>query len=68
VVQSGDSLWALAEQDLARRSEPTTDAAVARAWPTWWSANRDAVGDDPDLLHPGTRLTAPADDSTPASS
>lgn len=59
VVQPGDSLWALAEQHLAGRGESTTDAAVARAWPTWWAANRDVVGDDPDLLQPGTRLTPP---------
>lgn len=59
VVHPGDSLWALAEQHLAARGQSTTDAAVARAWPTWWAANRDAVGDDPDLIQPGTRLTPP---------
>jgi len=69
VVQPGDSLWELAEQDLAARGESTTDAAVAQAWPSWWAANRDAVGDDPDLLQPGTRLSPPpADDSTPPAS
>lgn len=69
VVQPGDSLWELAEQDLAARGESTTDAAVAQAWPTWWAANRDAVGDDPDLLQPGTRLSPPpADGSTPPAS
>ncbi len=68
VVQRGDSLWALAEQDLAARGESTTDAAVAQAWPTWWAANRDAVGDDPDLLQPGTRLAAPAGDRPPPAS
>jgi nucleoid-associated protein YgaU len=69
VVQPGDSLWALAERDLAARAEPTSDAAVARAWPRWWAANRDVVGADPDLLQPGTRLAPPPrDGSTPASS
>lgn len=68
VVQPGDTLWGLAEQDLVRRGRSTTDAAVAREWPRWWAANRDAVGDDPDLLHPGTPLSPPPADGAPASS
>ena len=61
VVAPGDSLWVLAERDLAERSEaPPSDAAVAQAWPAWWAANREAVGPDPHLLHPGTSLTPPA--------
>lgn len=61
VVAPGDSLWALAARDLAQRSAtPPSDAAVAQAWPAWWAANREAVGPDPDLLHPGTWLTPPA--------
>lgn len=61
VVAPGDSLWALAERDLAARSAtPPSDAAVAQAWPAWWAANREAVGPDPHLLHPGTSLTPPA--------
>lgn len=60
VVAPGDSLWALAERDLARRSAaPPSDAAVAQAWPSWWAANREVVGPDPHLLHPGTSLTPP---------
>lgn len=67
VVQPGDTLWDLAAQDL--RAEPTaaepTTAEVAAAWPAWWSANREAVGDDPDLLRPGTPLVAPEDPPAP---
>lgn len=60
VVAPGDSLWSLAERDLAARSGGApTDAAVAAAWPAWWAANREAVGPDPHLLHPGTPLTPP---------
>ena len=60
VVQPGDSLWELAEHDLAARgATPPSNAEIAHAWPAWWAANRDVVGDDPDLLHPGTRLTPP---------
>lgn len=61
VVRPGDSLWRIAERDLAERTgRPATDLEVAATWPAWWSANRDAVGPDPDLLHPGVLLTPPA--------
>jgi hypothetical protein len=33
---------------------------VARTWPRWYAANRDAIGPDPDLLRPGTVLHPPA--------
>lgn len=63
VVQPGDSLWRLAERDLAERTgAPPSDARTAAAWPAWWAANRDVVGDDPDLVHPGTVLQPPAGD------
>jgi hypothetical protein len=56
VVQPGDSLWAVA----ARHLPPgASDSAVARAWPSWWTANRDVIGDEPDVIHPGLRLTPP---------
>lgn len=57
VVQPGDSLWSIAAGQLP----PGASAArIATAWPTWWSANRDRLGADPDLIHPGTRLTPPS--------
>ena len=58
VVQRGDSLWSLAEDRLGPQA---TDAQVAQAWPAWWQANRELIGDDPDLLLPGTPLTPPTD-------
>ena len=57
VVHSGDSLWSLAEAHLGATATP---ARVAQAWPTWWSANRSVIGDDPNLIHPGTHLLPPA--------
>ena len=61
VVRPGDSLWRLAERDLADRDDRVvSDHEVAAAWPSWWSANRDVIGPDPDLLHPGAVLTPPA--------
>ena len=70
VVQSGDTPWGLAEQQLTQAGGTApTDAEVAQAWPSWWAANRDAIGDDPDLLHPGTPLAPPpVDGSTPPAS
>jgi resuscitation-promoting factor RpfA len=60
VVATGDSLWRLAASDLARRTgAPPTAAQTAAAWPAWWAANREVVGDDPDLLRPGAVLRAP---------
>lgn len=56
VVEPGDSLWALAARHLPSSA---TDAEIAAAWPSWWSANRSVIGDDPDLLHPGQRLQPP---------
>lgn len=56
VVQRDDSLWAIAARHLG---SDASDAEIARAWPAWFEANRDVVGDDPDLLRPGQRLRAP---------
>jgi nucleoid-associated protein YgaU len=57
VVAPGDTLWGLAERSLPATATP---AQIAAAWPAWWSANRDVIGDDPDLLHPGAVLSPPA--------
>ena len=56
VVRAGDSLWAVA----ARHLRPGAGAAdIAAEWPRWYEANRDVVGADPGLIHPGQRLQAP---------
>ena len=56
VVHAGDTLWDITEEHLPGASE----AQVAAAWPAWWAANRDVIGPDPDLLHPGQQLQPPA--------
>ncbi len=56
VVRRGDSLWGIAARHLG---PDASDAEIARAWPAWFEANRDVVGDDPDVLRPGQRLRAP---------
>lgn len=61
VVRPGDTLWSIAAGALRRAGTPApTDRQIAEAWPRWWAANRDAVGDDPDLLLPGTALRPPS--------
>jgi hypothetical protein len=57
IVAEGDSLWSVAAQHLGAGA---TDHDVAQEWPRWYRANRDVIGDDPGLLHPGTRLLPPA--------
>lgn len=56
VVRSGDTLWAIAARALG---PDASELEISRAWPAWYEANREAVGDDPDLLRPGTRLAIP---------
>lgn len=61
VVRPGDTLWGLAEGQLRARDGATPDAArIAASWPAWWAANREVVGDDPDLILPGTALHPPS--------
>ena len=56
VVHPGDCLWDLARAALGPAA---TDRQVARAWPSWWSVNRTVIGDNPDLIQPGTHLVRP---------
>jgi len=56
VVRPGDTLWAIAARSLP--GDPT-DAEVARACAQWHAANRDVIGDDPDLIFPMQRLVPP---------
>jgi nucleoid-associated protein YgaU len=58
VVRPGDCLWTIARNHLGGRRQP---ALVAQAWPQWYAANKHVIGADPDLLHPGQRLTVPTD-------
>ncbi len=58
VVRSGDSLWSIA------RAHPAPSGDVETRWRAIWRHNRDVVGDDPDLIHPGQALRLPATDTT----
>lgn len=55
-VRPGDCLWTIAARHLSGRP---TAGQIAVAWPRWYTANRDVIGSDPDLLRPGQRLASP---------
>ena len=49
VVQPGDSLSAIAKKLMGD----------ANLWPKLYEANKDIIGDNPDLIHPGQEFTIP---------
>ena len=55
-VRPGDSLWSISRGLLPSGSD---DARIAGAWHRLHSANHSRIGDDPDLILPGTRLVVP---------
>jgi nucleoid-associated protein YgaU len=56
VVEPGDTLWRIA----LRHLPPGAGAAeVMGACSRIHELNRDVIGDDPDLIHPGQRLRLP---------
>lgn len=59
VVQPGDSLWAIAAERLPAGS-PTE--RIASATTAWHDANREVIGPDADLIHPGQQLHPPRED------
>lgn len=60
VVRSGDSLWRIAEQTLANRTDGTVSSSdIARFWPVVYEANRALIGEDPNLIFPGQTLQIP---------
>jgi hypothetical protein len=56
VVRAGDTLWAIAARSLPNSA---TEADIATACARWYTANRDVIGDDPDLIFPTQRLVPP---------
>ena len=57
VVQPGESLWSIAAAELGPAA---TEEAIATRWPQWYTANRQLIGPDPDLIHPRQVLRTPA--------
>ncbi|NED97312.1 hypothetical protein G1H11_18600 [Phytoactinopolyspora alkaliphila] len=62
VVERGQTLWSIADHHLRRARPspaPPTPAEITAEWRRWFAANRSVIGEDPDLVHPGMRLTPP---------
>lgn len=49
IVKSGDTLSDIAQSEMGD----------AKRWPELYEANKDAVGKNPDLIHPGLELKIP---------
>lgn len=49
-VKSGDNLSEIAQREMGDGNR----------WKELYEANKDAIGGNPDLIHPGTKLTIPA--------
>jgi hypothetical protein len=56
-VKLHDTLWGIAAARLPAGSGSA--ATIDRYWRQVYAANRAAIGADPDLIHPGTRLAVP---------
>ena len=56
VVEPGDTLWALAREELGPEA---SDVEVARRCRAIHEANRSTIGADPDLIRPGQHLELP---------
>ena len=50
VVKKGDSLSEIAQREMGDGDR----------WKELYEANKAAIGDDPDLIHPGLELTIPS--------
>lgn len=59
VVAPGDTLWALATASLPAAAAPRD---VQERVGSIHRANRQVIGDDPDLIRPGQRITVPTTD------
>jgi nucleoid-associated protein YgaU len=55
-VEAGDTLWNIAGLQLGPEA---TTADIAAEWPRWFAANRQVIGDNPDLIYPGEQLAPP---------
>jgi hypothetical protein len=56
VVVPGDCLWSIAARQLGTEAD---DVDIDRSWRAVYAANAAAIGDDPNLIHPGLELALP---------
>lgn len=56
VVEAGDSLWSIAETLLTGVADNVDDAAVEQLWQQIYRTNAASIGQNPDIILPGTEL------------
>lgn len=61
-VRPGDTLWNIAARSLP---DGASAARIADATRAWYAANRDVIGDDPDVIIPAQRLAPPTGKDLP---
>jgi nucleoid-associated protein YgaU len=59
VVVKGDSLWGIARSVLSGSGPEPAGASISELWKSIYELNRDLIGDDPNLIHPGQILQLP---------
>lgn len=59
LVEPGDSLWRIAQSILTADGANAGSAEIGAYWRAIYASNRDVIGDDPDLIHPGQELELP---------
>ena len=55
----GDHLWSIAAETVADRGGDGRESTITAYWLELIEYNRDVVGDDPDLIHPGQVIRLP---------
>lgn len=55
-VVKGDSLWRIARRILSSQDSHPSGSATSDLWHTIYEMNRELIGNDPDLIHPGQVL------------
>ena len=58
-VERGECLWRIARATLEEAGDGADRSAISRLWRAIYEANKDVIGPNPDLIHPGQVLTIP---------
>jgi len=58
-VVKGDSLWKIARSLLAVEGSTPSGSTISDLWRSIYAMNRDLIGDNPNLIHPGQVLQLP---------
>ncbi|RLE11817.1 MAG: hypothetical protein DRJ28_10105 [Actinobacteria bacterium] len=59
IVESGDSLWRIARGILSDDGGTPSGSDISDLWRSIYQLNRDLIGDDPNLIHPGQVFRLP---------